>query len=207
MKNDSQLIAGMFRELRQFCRDTSLLLSTAEETFKRREWTPPPHLDKTCLYSGSYSLDRPAAWLPYRFFRSYLNPAHPHVLAFIAILIELPPGHEEDDGTTLLTAGALRYEKPNGWGKGLTGQATKAYRWHLFRADRDDTGRPILHESPFQWMETRLPQNWDRITGDIDAAVTLGVPLHEISDAAKLEGRVIVPLLAALQNLGEATEG
>lgn len=205
MKNDSQLIAGMFHELRQFCRDVSLLLCSGEEIFKQRGWQSE-QADKTCLYAGSYSLDWPDYWLPLRFFRCFGNPRHDHFLSYIAVVIDLPEGLEREVGTTFLTAGGLKYETAKAWGRGPTGESTHLFLWHLLREDRDDTGSLSWHSAPFAWAEDRLFKNWKRAFSKVDEAVTMAMPLHEITSAADLESRIIAPLLNEITDHSKAED-
>ena len=196
---DSQLIAIAFNALRRFCCDVALLLTTTEEIFQARGWQAA-QLDKGCIYAGSYSLDRPRRWLPRRFFRTYSSPGFPNILAYVAVVIELPPGRESTDGKALLTAGGLEYSDAI---KPLTGEGTELVLWHLHRLDRDDSGVPSVHNEPFQWTENPLPKGLKLAKSRIKSAVTLAMPLHEINDTNGLLGRVIEPLIAKLGACGQ----
>jgi hypothetical protein len=197
MNSDSQIIAGTFYELRRFCRDVKLLLSTAEEIFAQREWLTAQG-DKTCVSNNSSSLDHPDGWLPIRFYRSYRSAKHPGALAYIAVIIDLPPGRETDDGNALLTAGVLWSSEPEGWVSAPSGFPTRIYTWHCHRADRDDTGKPAWHDSPFQWEQSRLPNNWKNVEAKVHRAITLARPLHEITSTDQLEAEVIDQLLGRI---------
>ena len=147
------------------------------------------------FWSDPYSLDRPQAWLPLRFYRYYTHSEHPRLLAYLAVVVKLPVGREREDGMTYLTAGGLKHATPNGWGKGLTGLETKLFHWHLVRRDAGYDGTPSWHSKPFEWTEGAQPSQWDKLLADVESAVSLGLPLHEITDAAKLESRIVEPLL------------
>lgn len=206
MKNDSQIIAAAFYELQEFCRDISLLLSTGEEVFTRLGWNA--QRDKAgrpagpSRSGGSSKLNNPDGWLPLRYFRFYSHPKHAEILAYLAVIIDLPSGHETEDGSTYLTAGGLKYGKPKGWGKGPAGTTTNVFRWHLHRPDSHNDGKPSWHLKSSGWSKGTLPKNWKKVTAGIDAAVTLGVPLHEVTGAKELEDRVIRPLLAEIKSGG-----
>jgi hypothetical protein len=195
--NDSQLIAQTFHQMRRFCRDVSLLLSTAEEVLKSRG-LPSAQVDKGCLSGGTYSLDRPNKWLPRRFFRTYKHKTDPNFLAYVAVIIDLPPGRELEDGSALLTAGALHYQQPNGWGRPLAGPATDVILWHLHRGDRDDSGQPKWHRPPYQWSDDPIPKGLQSAANKIDSALTFALPPHEITGTEVLIARVIEPLISGI---------
>lgn len=199
MTDDSQLVAQTFHEMRRFCSDIALLLKTGEEVFRRHGWTTAQP-DKTSVYSQSYSLDRPRGWLPLRFFRYYSHPEFSSTLAYLAVVINLPVGRENEDGTTYLTAGAFDYGRSQGWGKGPTSKDTKLFQWHLVRKDAAYDGVPTWHKTPFEWSEANQPDKWQQVITGIQSAVTLGLPLHEVTDAGQLESQVIKPLLAEIAN-------
>jgi hypothetical protein len=188
--SQSQIIAATFFELRQFCRDVALLLNTGEQIFLRREWSSAQP-DKTCLYTGSYSLSNPDLWLPLRFFRCYTNPTYRNILTYVAVVIDLPFGREMEKGVALLTAGVLSHD-----GNFVTpsGRRTCLFEWHLYRNDRVDLGKPSRHDRPFEWTKERLPKDWPQLTSGISGALTTATRRDGISKVQELES-VVEPML------------
>lgn len=181
-QNDSQVIAATFGQLRQFCRDVATLLETAEHIFRERDWRSAQG-DKTCVWNGSDSLEQPDGWLPRQFFRSYKHPSRSDILGYVAVIAELPTGR--DDGNTLFTAGALWNKDANGWVNPSTRFLARAYQWHLARIDRRDDGQLTLHE-PIQWEKSRMPAKWTTVTEKIVKAMTLAIPIHQLTDVQSL---------------------
>ncbi|WP_437191134.1 hypothetical protein [Planctomicrobium sp. SH527] len=191
--NDSQHMAVAFHHLRRLCQDIALLLKTSDEIFKRHGWSTQS--GSGCLYAGSASLDWPDYWLPRQFYRSYCNLSHDRFLVYVAVVIDLPKGREQEEGIVLITAGGLKYAEADPSRSVPRREETNLYRWHLLRADLESCNGPSWHAKPFAWNPHRLWKGWEKSHSMFESAVTMAMPLHEVSNSADLESRIIEPLL------------
>src|SRR5262249_34475480 len=85
------------------------------------------------------------------------------------------------------------------------GPATDVILWHLHRADRDDSGQATWHYAPYQWLDGNaalLPKGLQKAATKIDSAITLALPLHEITGTEVLIAKVAEPLISGITSSG-----
>ena len=76
-------IVKAFDQLRAFCQEASVLLTTADSLMNKHEWQAAA--STTVTAEGSASLSHPDRWIPWYFFRFYKHDEKTHILAFISV--------------------------------------------------------------------------------------------------------------------------
>ncbi|MCA9295448.1 MAG: hypothetical protein KC983_03005 [Phycisphaerales bacterium] len=185
MNIDGQNMTTVFRQARDLCSEMGLLLTTAESQMSEGGWVAS---SRAAAAGGSQSLDQPRKWIPEYVHRYFTNPQHPHLLAFIAIVIE----HGARDA--VLPEPLLVF----GWFecKDTVDETTWWYEMCLahFRAGDRTTDGDLL---ALPTSAVGSPKLQERLA----SAVTAAIPLVEIQTTEALAERVTVPLDLGLQSV------
>lgn len=129
----------------------------------------------------------PDAWLPTDFSRFYEHEGFPHLLPYVAVLVEYvfdEPSHIEE---ALLSAGWVDY----GVGNAAENWEYHFCNWHLCMQDREDNGK-LCSEDPWQtWKDERPPAG-------VVKATTFAYPLDQIASSETLNAKIVQRLLAEM---------
>lgn len=185
MSSLSRRVTKAYRMLRDFHTEVATMLGAADAIFAEHGWSDKA--GSRCQSDKSSSLHSPLYWLPRDMFRFYEKKATPNRLAFLSLLVDECDGEAELD-QSLLSAGILDYGDKNKEGNEYEYWYA---RWHLYVDDRTDDGK--LCTGGYEDAPARIKR-----------AVTLALPLDEITGSDALKSRVVVPLLESLSDKGKA---
>lgn len=189
MSETAQNIVQCFDQMRGFCRNVAILLSTCDTVLGDNGWQPQG--GSRYVTDRSDSSSYPHKWIPAGFGRLYLNDVRPNVLAFVCVLV----GRYDDPSRikqALLSAGYFEYEEDsvvgNRWDYWFA-------RWHSWMPDRTDNGEWCLQQTE------KLKKDHD-----IERVRTFALPLDEVTSGGALKEKVVDRLLANIAEEVKAVE-
>lgn len=185
MTDLSKNIVDAFEQLRSFCRELSLLLTTADSLMNKAGWEPKA--SSTITAENSAGISYPDRWLPSCFFRYYKHTEMSHVLAFISVIVA-DSDRKVAVPQAIITGGWVDYGEgnpiPSGWSFWFA-------RWHLWMPDGNTEGRLCSSDPREEWNHTP-PEG-------IQTASTFGYLLEEITGPADLEEKIVQRLASEIQ--------
>jgi hypothetical protein len=174
------IIIATFKDMREFCKQVSLLLSTAETAILKAGWelaqTKNP---ATRSWNG---IGDPIYWIPFYMFRFYKHKKINNILCFVSVLLDLK---NNAAGVPLVSAGWFRFE-----GKDIGDWRFEYCTNHLCHPEADLEGH---------WMEARHPKNGWVKEHKIDFFWSMALPLEKITNTDELQKRVISELLESVR--------
>jgi hypothetical protein len=183
MSDTAKNIVEGFRTMRVFCNEAAKMLKTADGMMEEGGWTPTNN--KVVGYSSK--VFDPDWWLPTVLHRYYERVECPHILAYVAILLDDLENDTSRISESLLTAGSIDYGHGNKRDKNLTDLICLQ---HLWNKNSKDDGTLHIADGKEIW-EDETP------AGSVSVK-TFAYPLDEILSSEVLKEKIIQPLLKIL---------
>lgn len=135
MSRTTEDIVKCFNQLRDFCREVSTLLATADTLVGDKGWISA--CGSRAVADRSDASYYPLKWIPAAFARLYVNNDRPNILAFVTVIVG---GYEEKEkiSEALVSGGWLEYAPGTVIGNDWYWWYT---RWHSWIIDRQDNGK------------------------------------------------------------------
>lgn len=178
----SIVVHQTYQRLREFNVQVASLLYSADAIMQNLSWHAASNSDR-CQAGQTNTLSQSHSWLPREFFRFFKKSDRPELLACISVLVD-DWGDGNELGEVLVTSVCVDYGKPNKVGDNWHYWYS---HWHLLMMDRNDEG--VICTNPYEGKPEHVQRAW-----------TLGRPIDEITNAAKLQSLVAEPLLEAIDS-------
>lgn len=173
-------IIATFKDMREFCKQVSLLLSTAETAILKAGWELAQ--TKNPATRSWNSIGDPIYWIPFHMFRFYKHKTEKNILSFISVILDIENNPTE---VPLVSAGWFQCE-----GKKLGHWDFEYCCNHLHHPNAKCDGT---------WFDIEKPKKgWNKKSKVIYFS-SMAIPLEEISDTVELQKRVIAPLLESVK--------
>jgi hypothetical protein len=192
MTTSGKELLGFVREIQRFAAQVADLLGHVDKLMDGDGWELATS-QNIAYASPSQSLDKPRQWFPNEVFRFYRADERPHVMPFVSVLLDDDRRGDYKLEEPLLTAGWFEFE-----GAAPPTVGSDCWWWSRFHGympdpRRDDGGMNVV--IPKQaWPDEYRPAWYP-----FDRAVTLAVPLVQVTDTRALEQKIITPLLNAVR--------
>ncbi|MCH7535860.1 MAG: hypothetical protein IH948_09005 [Bacteroidetes bacterium] len=184
MSEEGKNIFNAVKQVREFFEKISLLLTTTDALMKEYRWLPAQ--GTTARSYGSATLHTPKQWLPYEIFRFYKNDEYKNLLICISVILDDLEG-KYSIKEPLICGSIFDYLSGNDVGDSWE---TWYARWHLSSPTRKDDGT-FTEFDPNKNLHDEKSHKVMHIS-------TMALPLVNISDANKLEERIINPLIGRI---------
>lgn len=189
-------LLGFVQSVRRFCGQLADLLGAADRLVGQAGWDS---LSSVAYASSSASIDKPERWFPREVFRFYRTEDSPHLLMWVALLLDDDRKKEYSRPLTEPLATAGWFEFPEQAPESVGADRLWWSRFHGYMDDRRDDGT-INTVVPKEAWKADYREDYYPFT----RASTLATPLAGVTTVAQLDERLIAPLLAAI---GDARRG
>jgi len=189
MSTDGKVIFAFIQEIRKFCRQISELLGTADKLVGEEGWECC--IGNRCSAHHKYSLIDPHGWFLGEAFRFYQHQEAPHLLAFIALMLDDHNQKHYFLNEPLIAAGWFDYGKENQvvWKKEYWYS-----RFHGYMENRKDDGTIHVVDPQKYWSK----EENEKYDYKFRTAHTFAVPLVLVTDTDTLKSKITDPLIREL---------
>jgi hypothetical protein len=183
------------RQIRELLVEISLLLKTADDQMKERDWHEK--IGNICVSGASQSLQNPRWWMPHKLHRYYKHDRWSHRLVAISVILDAEP--EYKDLVVEPLASGIVFDYGDGQLMGtMTAEQYDYAGWHIYMPgympERKRDGTVLVCGNP--------EKEWPKDKCKARRVASFALPLVDISDSDLL----LTKLVERLVGLAEKPE-